>query len=1031
MGLSSRIRVAASACLLALSTSVSAQAFYYEDLSLSCKAENNIQYLGCYSSSSNPFPFAPQAFKQDGDNSNAYIRFDKGDQVNNTVTPYLCSNFCRAEGFKFSGLWNQQCSCGSSLSYKRSDGTQVTLTKQADDTTCKNTADPCPGDRRESCGTNAGAHIYVDPSFPVADQGSLVSGYGLLGCFQGPNLPSGDAGITSPSTPFTSTSQCFTYCAGLGLPYAYMSGSGSSIQCFCGQGFGINSRNLAVNSSDTTCYNSCANPGTACTGQDCCGAGNGPFPVYANPQLMGCFIPRIPGSYDNPPATLVSTGYANCFATPSSVANRATAPLAVAAGATISRSATFVATASPAATPYILYGCYSQNSITDLFAASSDGGVAAASLSVDSCVSACGTGNYAYAAVVANGSPKCYCSNSDPNAGATFQNVQDCNYPCPGSESQNCGGSNPLVYAVSSKAANGPWQKAFSSTYVPTPTYSCSNKASSSSGGASSTTTATTTSGASSTTAAASSSSSSATSGASTATSSRASSSSSSSAASSTTSASASASASTSASSTGGSSAGSSSAGASSASPTSSSAAGSPSSSSTAAGSSSSSSTVAGSSSSSSSRPGSSSSTGAASSSAASSSSSAASSTTPAGSSSSSAAGSSTSSSAGPSSTSAAGSSTSSSARSSTTSAAGSSAAGSSAAGSSAASSAASSSTASGTSTPTAAGSSSSSSFLSSTVSSTVPSASSSASASSSPTTASARTGASSSTTTIRLSQASSSSSAASTESASSTGSTTPASSGSSSITASGSSTIPASSGSARSSILSGSSGSATSAKNSGSASSSLSITSSTTTTSSVSNTSSTSTPTPTVVLASTDVQPFSEIFNTASVPQDRGILVQLQIVDPVTGQATTIEMVVEYVGCFQLAVGQTPFSDNGTDRFRGNADAGGSAASCAGYCSGAQFQLSANNNGDCFCGSEVDLSKLPAAPDRNACNIPCPKDPSQICGGGSPIMKRDPYSFLNIILAQPANQAVLLTVDGNTTMTVGKLPSELTISYP
>ncbi|KAI1076989.1 hypothetical protein F5B20DRAFT_583729 [Whalleya microplaca] len=479
MGLSSRVRVAASACLLALSATVNAQAFYYEDLSISCKADNTIQYAGCYASTSNPWPFAPQAFKQDGDNSNAYIRFDKGDQVNNTVTPYLCSQFCRAEGFKYSGLWNQQCSCGSTLTYKKSDGSTVNLVKQADDSTCKNTADPCPGDRRESCGTTSGAHVYVDPSFPTTgDPSSLVSGYGLLGCFQGPNLPSGDSGITSPSSTFASAGACFAYCAALGSPYTYMSGSGSSIQCFCGSGFGINSRNVQLAATDTSCFNSCANPGTACTGQDCCGAGNGPFPVYANPKLMGCFIPRIPGSYNNPPATLVSTGYANCFATPASVVNRATAPLAVAAGATISRSATFVATASPSAiaTPYVLYGCYSQNSITDLFASSSDGGVAAASVSVDSCVSACSKGGFAYAALTANNGPaKCTCSNSDPKAGATFQNVQDCNYPCPGSDSQNCGGGNPLVYAVSSKAANGPWIKAFSSTYVPTPTYGCSN----------------------------------------------------------------------------------------------------------------------------------------------------------------------------------------------------------------------------------------------------------------------------------------------------------------------------------------------------------------------------------------------------------------------------------------------------------------------------------------------------------------------------------------------------------------------------
>ncbi|CAJ2503750.1 Uu.00g111440.m01.CDS01 [Anthostomella pinea] len=174
---------------------------------------------------------------------------------------------------------------------------------------------------------------------------------------------------------------------------------------------------------------------------------------------------------------------------------------------------------------------------------------------------------------------------------------------------------------------------------------------------------------------------------------------------------------------------------------------------------------------------------------------------------------------------------------------------------------------------------------------------------------------------------------------------------------------------------------------------------------------------TPTVTLASLDVEPYGNIFNLTAVPDGTGILVQLQVYNFVTDMLNTLAFVIQYVGCFQISPGNSPFTGNMTN-FIGNSDAGATAASCSGYCAGDNFTLSANNAGDCFCGNDLAGSLvLNEADDRNACNIPCPADSSQTCGGGAKLMRRAD-SFLNIILAAPISEAVLIPPTGNDTST-------------
>ncbi|KAI1494573.1 hypothetical protein F5X96DRAFT_526030 [Biscogniauxia mediterranea] len=467
---------AAALAAVTLATSVRGQGFYYEDLSAYCPPSLNHQYLGCFDTGGiQPFFYNPDRLDPVGDLSKTYVHWDPNDFVNSTVTPHFCADTCRAHGFKYAATWNQQCRCGSSLDYTSAGGgtTIILSTAQAPEALCANTADPCPGDRRESCGTNSGARIWVDPSFEdfvtEEDTASLADGYGLLGCFQGPNLPSGESSTTSPDMTFPDPATCFAYCADFGLPLAYMSAESGGIKCKCGQDFGQGAQAISVD--DNTCSLPCDDPTSdvPCEGQNCCGTANGPFPVYANPDLMGCYVPRIPGESDPNVQRPAPDSY-NCFPTPQSILNRPSRSVSYAA-TTITRTGHFVPTAHPSAEDWTIYACYSQNGVDSLWS-SPQQITDLAQINVETCTSACEAGNYDFAALIGE-TTQCWCANGPINA-ATAQSMQDCNQPCSGSDSENCGGrGGPLVYAKGDLASTGPWATAYTSSYLSTPIYSC------------------------------------------------------------------------------------------------------------------------------------------------------------------------------------------------------------------------------------------------------------------------------------------------------------------------------------------------------------------------------------------------------------------------------------------------------------------------------------------------------------------------------------------------------------------------------
>ncbi|KAI0148801.1 hypothetical protein GGR57DRAFT_230022 [Xylariaceae sp. FL1272] len=469
---------------------VDAQGYFFEPFT--CSTTQNFQELGCYDVSNDPFSYAVQNGFIGSDASRSYANYNGGgNNINSTATPNYCVAACRAHGFKYASLYNRNCRCGSALGSLNN--------ARSSDQTCKTVPDPnpCSGDALENCGQPNGggrARLYVDPSFEpetsliAAGFSNVASSAGYLGCFAKPNLPSDDpASNTQQANP----AACLANCAQYGFPLTYMFRDGGNIRCYCGTDFGVGSRSYDdsvndANPNDKKCAVDCSTGSRTCdptTGTTtCCGDPNFQiYPVYANPRLIGCEIPRIPGfapiEQNGGPATPVSTEY-TCIATPASLSSHRNLFTQYSTGGvanpTVTRSASFVATAtvtSDAVTSSMInYGCYD---INDLRVLSSTGAIATAApsgtpenIDVDKCA------NYYYAM----GSPwaavsgprtgtRCICGDS-VLSGLNPIAMDYCNEPCLGTGSeQNCAGQNrALIYAVATSATTGPWYTSYTNS---------------------------------------------------------------------------------------------------------------------------------------------------------------------------------------------------------------------------------------------------------------------------------------------------------------------------------------------------------------------------------------------------------------------------------------------------------------------------------------------------------------------------------------------------------------------------------------
>jgi hypothetical protein len=212
---------------------VNAQAYYGTVAAelAQCGSPENFGYLGCFNNflaagqGSTLFSFSPQAYDPNNP-SRSFPGWDPGSDYNSTVTPLSCARVCRAFGYRYAAVRDNNCNCGMQLPVAYL-ATGLSLQPSAD---CNV---QCAGDSSQTCGGGSAAQIYVDPTFIDASSFSLtaavldilVSAYRYLGCFDAANgFPTQD-----PRAKFVVASMtlCLRTCAGFGYPLVYGSPTGS------------------------------------------------------------------------------------------------------------------------------------------------------------------------------------------------------------------------------------------------------------------------------------------------------------------------------------------------------------------------------------------------------------------------------------------------------------------------------------------------------------------------------------------------------------------------------------------------------------------------------------------------------------------------------------------------------------------------------------------------------------------------------------------------------------------------------------
>lgn len=218
----------------------------------------------------------------------------------------------------------------------------------------------------------------------------------------------------------------------------------------------------------------------------CCGPAGGAkdiAPVYANPSLMGCFVPRIPGVADPAPPFLEQDAY-TCIETPAFVTNRATTSEDYGSKTGALGSATFVATATVtsalATESYINWGCYPAAPAVALV---NQVVAPLTNVSAGSCIQACELiadrqGQWAGLSTK-SGVSTCYCGFDLADSLGDIAPMSSCNGGCSGSAKENCGPSNGMLLYVNAvvgdsvNVAKNIWYSSSSTSWAKSSTYTC------------------------------------------------------------------------------------------------------------------------------------------------------------------------------------------------------------------------------------------------------------------------------------------------------------------------------------------------------------------------------------------------------------------------------------------------------------------------------------------------------------------------------------------------------------------------------
>ena len=203
-----------------------------------CGTGQGLTYIGCYANSDNG-PNAGFTFQlsSDVDSVNYYPGYS------GLLTPDICTQGCRAHGFKYASIANQN-DCFCSPQFPNPTAQESTTEgpgaaegqnpgNSADVSVCHVSGQGCSGDPSQFCGSSTGADVYVDPSIPGGVSDRQPSNFQYLGCFSSP-----------PPDPFyatletSSTADCAAYCGLLGYSYIGRNAFDNDAQGPSNNGFG-------------------------------------------------------------------------------------------------------------------------------------------------------------------------------------------------------------------------------------------------------------------------------------------------------------------------------------------------------------------------------------------------------------------------------------------------------------------------------------------------------------------------------------------------------------------------------------------------------------------------------------------------------------------------------------------------------------------------------------------------------------------------------------------------------------------------
>ncbi|KAI9790461.1 MAG: hypothetical protein M1816_005125 [Peltula sp. TS41687] len=258
----------------------------------SCSASQAFQYLGCYGNVPNGdhagFSYEVSPYS---DNPRFYPGFSY-----DLLTVEMCLTACRGHGFKYAGMYARYlCFCSS---------TAPTAPTSQDQ--CHGQGG-CNGNPSEFCGSGLATDVYVDPSFQAYTPSAQASNYNYIGCFTTQN-PGDFYNDGSSSTLVSSAAECFTRCSNRGYAYAGML---SQTECACGTDFEVGLQAQSEGVCSNACLPTDIRPG--------CGGPGGYMSAYVNRNLLGCYVPPVPGRVAGSAFTPVSSAASSTATTPTSI----------------------------------------------------------------------------------------------------------------------------------------------------------------------------------------------------------------------------------------------------------------------------------------------------------------------------------------------------------------------------------------------------------------------------------------------------------------------------------------------------------------------------------------------------------------------------------------------------------------------------------------------------------------------------------------------------------------------------------------